>query len=77
MLRNLLFRLLLADHTLSQTERRELVTLVRGLSPRTFVVVLHASGYDCGADLALDSRLGLETVLRQVSTFAGKPAFLT
>jgi DNA-binding response OmpR family regulator len=66
-LQNLLLRLVIVDHTFNQTEWRELVTLIRRLAPRTFVVVLHASGHDCGADLSLDSRLGVETILRQVS----------
>ena len=65
-LRNIMFRLVIVDHTLNQTERRELVREIRRLAPKTFVVVLHASGQDCGADLNLDSRLGVETVLQQV-----------
>jgi DNA-binding response OmpR family regulator len=64
---SVIFRLVILDHTLTREERCDLVGVVRRLAPRTFVVVLHASGQDCGADLALDSRLGVETVLRQVS----------
>jgi CheY-like chemotaxis protein len=74
-LRNVMFRLVIVDHTLNQTERRELVSLTRSLAPRTFVVVLHASGQDCGADLSLDSRLGVETVLQQVGHLLAKQDF--
>jgi DNA-binding response OmpR family regulator len=66
-LRSFIFRLVILDHTLTREERCNLVGVIRRLAPRTFVVVLHASGQDCGADLALDSRLGVDTVLRQVS----------
>jgi hypothetical protein len=60
-----MFRLVIVDHTFNQAERRELVSLVRHIAPRSFVA-LHVSGNDCGADLSLDSRLGIENVLRQV-----------
>jgi DNA-binding response OmpR family regulator len=66
-LKGSLFRLIILDHSLSQAERLALVKFTRQLAPRTFVLVLHASGRDCGADLVLDSRLGDQTVLQQVS----------
>jgi DNA-binding response OmpR family regulator len=65
-LRAFTFRLVILDHTLSREERLALVQLTRQLSPRTLVVVLHASGQDTGADLVLDSRLGSDRILQQV-----------
>lgn len=65
-LRNIMFRLVIVDHTLDQMERRDLVRQIRRVAPQTFVVVLHASGDDCGGDLSIDSRLGVNAVLQQV-----------
>jgi DNA-binding response OmpR family regulator len=70
-LRSFGFRLLVLDHNLSREERLALVQLTRQLSPKTFVVVLHASGQDTGADLVLDSRLGPDKILPQVRHLLG------
>jgi DNA-binding response OmpR family regulator len=70
-LRAFAFRLVILDHNLSREERLALVQLTRQLSPKTFVVVFHASGQDSGADLALDSRLGSDKILPQVRHLLG------
>ena len=65
-LRSFAFRLVIMDHTLDRAERLALVQLIRQLSPKSPIVVLHASGHDSGADLVLDSRFGSDRILQQV-----------
>ena len=60
------FALLVMDHTLSKEERESLVILTRQLSPSAKTLALHASGKDCGADLAMDSREGADEILKRV-----------
>ena len=56
------FDVLVMDHTLSEQERKAGVYIAHQLVPKLSTVVLHASGGDCGADLTIDSREGIEVI---------------
>jgi hypothetical protein len=63
------FRMVLIDHTLTRQERQAAVRLIRCLSTDTRVVALHASAADSGADLHMDSRIGIAGVVEAVNEF--------
>ena len=54
------------DHTLSQEERKAIVQITQQLASDVHTVILHSSGKDCGADLAIDSRDGAARILEAV-----------
>ena len=54
------------DHTLSQEERKAIVQITQQLASDVHTVILHSSGKDCGADLAMDSRDGAARILEAV-----------
>ena len=61
------FSALVMDHTLSKDERQTLVRLARQLTPQIKIVAFHSSASDCGADLAMDSREGVQAILQRVA----------
>jgi len=61
------FDVLVLDHTLSQQERKTGVYIAHMLVPDMHTLVLHSSGGDNGADLAVDSRKGVPVVLEAVA----------
>jgi DNA-binding NtrC family response regulator len=56
------------DHTLSREERKAVIQIIRQLAREAHTVVLHSSGKDCGADLAMDSRDGAGRILEAVKS---------
>lgn len=62
------------DHTLSQEERKAVVEITRQLARGAQTVILHSSGKDCGADLAMDSREGAAQILAAVKNLVSGTA---
>jgi len=67
------FDVLVLDHTLSQQERKTSVYIAKVLVPQMHTLVLHSSGGDNGADLAVDSRKGVPVILEAVAELVGPP----
>src|SRR5262245_45619243 len=65
------FSAIVMDHTLSRDERQSMVRIAHQLSPNIKAVAFHSSAQDCGADLAMDSREGTETILNRVQLLFG------
>ncbi len=59
------FDLVVLGHTLNKDDRHHLPYLAKKTNPETRVLVLHASGKHPKVDVALDSRLGGETAVRE------------
>lgn len=58
---------LVIDHTLSKEQRHRFVHLARRLSSTVRILALHSAAKDCGADLAMDSRLGPDAILANLA----------
>src|SRR5262249_44767461 len=61
------FRVLVIDQTLSKEERHWFIHSVRQRSLTIRILALHSAAKDCGADLAMDSRVGPEAILANVA----------
>ena len=62
------FDVVVLGHTLTRDDRHHLPYMAKKADPDTKVLVLHASGRHHEVDLSLDSRDGMDKVLRAVES---------
>jgi DNA-binding NtrC family response regulator len=68
------FDLMVLGHTLSKDDRHHLPYKARKANEDMRILVLHASGHHHEVDLAMDSRDGMEAVLRAIASLLEKKA---
>ncbi len=67
------FDVVILGHTFARDDRHHLPYLVKKLNPEIRLLVLHASGHHPKVDVALDSRLGPEVLLRALADLSLQP----